>query len=157
MLLGNSLGSFFAVFGDVGGLLSDEKLNVTMVGEISGDSSVGSESSSSSLGGSVDLDVSNGAVLAVESLSLGVGFSISEEGHDVVDRFLRPSTGGHLEFFSLSSSTDSEMISEWNNSSVSKNVLEISLSNLQVHSSDGVCDLISIFVTASDISGGSIS
>ena len=57
--------SLFLLFLNSIGLLSDEKLDVTVRGKVRGDSSMSSESSSSSLGGSVDLEVSDHALLSV--------------------------------------------------------------------------------------------
>ena len=79
---------------------------------------MGSESSSSTLSGSVNLQVSDHAFLSIESLSFGILLSILKKVENVLDTLLWPSSLIGFEFFGLSSSSNSAMLSEWYNSLV---------------------------------------
>lgn len=60
---------------------------------------MGSVSSSSSLDGSLGGDVSNLALLGVETLGLSVGLQVSEETDYVFDRFLWESSVEEVDLF----------------------------------------------------------
>ena len=110
---------------DIDSLLASPEFDVALTGEIWADSTVSSVSSSSSLGGSVHLDVVDCDVLEV--LGVGVGFEILDQSENGVDGLLWPSTEGLSELFGLSSSSDSTIVlGVRNTSSLGEDILEIS-------------------------------
>ena len=87
---------------------------------------MGSVCSSSTLGGSVDLNVLDGEVFKV--LGVGVGLQIVDQTEDDSDRFFGPSTESFTEFLGLSGSSDTtEVVQIGDTSSVGEDVLEILL------------------------------
>ena len=101
MLLGELDASLIGS-GDVTGLLSNVELNMAVGGQVWGNSSVSSVSSSSSLNGSLGGDMSDLALLSIETLSLSVGLEVLEEVHNVFDRFLWESSIEEVDLFAHS-------------------------------------------------------
>ena len=101
MLLGE-LDATLIGSGDVTGLLSNVELNMAVGGQVWGNSTVSSVSSSSSLNGSLGGDMSDLALLSIETLSLSVGLEVLEEVHNVFDRFLWESSIEEVDLFAHS-------------------------------------------------------
>lgn len=96
----------------VGGLsnlllfLRDNEFNVRWVGQVGVRSTVSSVSSSSVLWSLVDLDVSDLQLSNIQTLSLGVGLSVSQQVLNVVDGLGRPSGLLDTPLLTLSGSTN---------------------------------------------------
>ena len=84
---------------DVAGLLSNVELNVTVGTEVWRNSSVSSVGSSSTLDSSLGADMSNLALLGVETLGLSVGLEVVEHVLNVFDRFLWESSIEEVDLF----------------------------------------------------------
>ena len=87
---------------DIAGLLSHVEFKMAVGGQVWRNSTVSSVSSSSSLDGSLGADMSNLALLSVETLSLSVGLEVDEQVLNVFDRFLWESSIGIVDLFALS-------------------------------------------------------
>ena len=85
------------------------------MGQIWGDSTMGSISSSSSLLGLIQLNVGDNQLLQIERLELGIVLQVLNEGQEILDRLLWPSSLSPSELSSLSSSSDSSVESHERN------------------------------------------
>ena len=151
LLLGKSDLLLVSVLGDLLALLSDEQLDVAVAGQVRGDSAVSSESTSATLLGSVDLDVSQVALIRVEAIGHGVPVNIRQQSLHYFDALLRPSSLGGLELFGLGSVTDLGELSEGNTSLVSKDVVQVLPGNLKIPSSDGSSHFIGVLEAGSSV------
>lgn len=108
-------------------LLGDDQLNVRGRRLVGVDSTVSSVSSSSHLGGLVDLDVGDDQLGGVQALGLSVGLSVDQEVLDETHRLLGPSTEGGTVLLGLASSADGRVeSSEGDDIVVGQNSLEVS-------------------------------
>ena len=109
---------------DLLGLFSAVELTMGVGGKIWRDSTVSSVGSSSSVDGSLGKDVADSASLDVKTLGLSIGLKVHEKGPYVSDRLFWESTVvmSGLLAHSMSSWTAGES-SEWNNCSMSKDVI----------------------------------
>lgn len=144
--------------GDGVGLLSNVELDVAVGSQVWRNSTVGSVSSSPSLNGSLGSNVSDLALLSVETLGFSVGLKVLEESDNVFDRFLWESSVVVVDIFAHSLSRNATLVSsEWNNGLVIKDSLEILNSLVQVHSSDSSSSLASVFVVGSQVINSAFS
>jgi len=109
LLLGEAR-SLLVGLSDTGGLLIALELDVTVGGEVRGDSTVGSVSASSSRDGSLADGVVDDASLNIESLALSIGFEVNKERSDGLDGLLGPSSELVLEDLALSVSADTTSV-----------------------------------------------
>jgi hypothetical protein len=97
------------------GLLGGVELDVTVLGQVWGHSTVGSVSSSSSSDSSLDNDVSDVASFGIESFGFTIVQEVLQKKVYLLGRLFWPSSLGVLVYFSLSrSSNSSGVLSEWN-------------------------------------------
>ena len=121
-------------------------LDVTRVAHIRGDSTVGPVGSSSPLLGSVNLNVSDHQLLEVQLLDIGVGFEVSEDGHDGLNRLLWPPTLDETEFLGLWGSTDASVeFSVRDASLVVEDLLEVSDGLGDLHIEAGTGSFVGVF------------
>ena len=144
--------------GDVTGLLSNVELNMAVGGQVWGNSTVSSVSSSSSLNGSLGGDMSDLALLSIETLSLSVGLEVLEEVHNVFDRFLWESSIEEVDLFAHSFSWDTIVeSSEWNDRLVGEDLLHVLDSLVQVHASGGSGSLVAVLEMCSQVINSAFS
>lgn len=118
---------------------------------------MGSVGSSSSLRSSVDLDVAEGEVLGVKVFDLGVGFEVGQEVQNDLDGFFRPSSLSDSPFLSLSSSASGTSISlVWDASLLFKDLVEVFLSSLDVHSLKGSGGVVGVLEVSSDVASAGL-
>jgi len=86
-------------------LLGDDDFDVAWVGHVWVDSTVGTVCSPSLLWSLVDLDVGDDELFGIETLRVGVGFSVLEETEEEFGRLLWPTTKSRTEMFGLSRSS----------------------------------------------------
>ena len=111
---------------------------------------MGSVCSSSTLGGSVDLNVLDGEVFKV--LGVGVGLQIVDQTEDDSDRFFGPSTESFTEFLGLpSSSYTTEVVQIGYTPSVGQDVFEILFGFGDRHTFNGISGLVCVFIMDSKI------
>lgn len=113
---------------------------------------MGSVGSSSTFHGLVDNDVSNNEVIDIKSLGLGIGDSVLEEGENVSHGLLGPSTLSQSPLFSLAGSTGAALVfGEGDTSSVGENFVQILLSLLDEHATNGLSGLVSVLEVNSKV------
>lgn len=112
-----------------------------------------SVSSSSALGGSVDLDVVQHQLVDIDAvLDLGVGNEVGQQVQDNLHGLLWPSTLGDSEFLGLGGSTSGSSVSGvWDASLVLKHLVEVLLSDNHVHSSEGSAHIVGVLEVGSDV------
>ena len=129
-----------------------EELNVAVGGKVGVNSTMGSVGSSSTFHGLVDNDVSNNEVIDIKSLGLGIRDSVLEEGENVSHGLLGPSTLGQSPLFSLAGSTGAALVfGEGDTSSVGENFVQILLSLLDEHATNGLSGLVSVLEVDSKV------
>jgi hypothetical protein len=149
LLLGHS-NLLLVSSGDFTGLLGNMELDVTVAGEVWGDSTMGSVGSSSSFDGSLGEDVGDLAFLGIKTLGFGIGLNVLEESHNVFDRFLWESSIEEVHLFAHSFSGNTIVVSsEWNDRLVLKDSFHILDGCVQVETSTGSCSFVSVFVMCS--------
>ena len=113
---------------------------------------MGSVGSSSARNGSLGKTMGDNAGFDIETLSLSVGLKVDEEGNDVLDRFLWPSTIVMIDVLAhgLSSNTTGEF-SEWNDLFVLKDVFQISDSFKEVVTLDSHGYGVGVFEVCSQV------
>lgn len=142
--------------GDLLSGLGEDQLNVGRRRLVGVDSTVGSVSSSSLLGGLVDLDVRDDKSLLVKTLGLGVGLGVLEEVLDELDGLNGPSSLGDTKLLTLTGSADgSGVLSEGDGSLVVGNLVEVGKSLLQVPASDGAGNLVGVLEGGSQVGASS--
>ena len=142
----------FVLSGDGGGLLDNVELNVAVGGKVWGDSTMGSVGSSSSANGSLGGNVTDLAFLDIETLSLGVGLNVDEEGQNVLDGLGWVSTVVMVDVLAHSfSSWTTSVSSEWNDFLVLSNSFHVIDGLKKVHASAGSGGLIGVFVMSSQV------
>ena len=87
-------------------LLGDDELDVAVGREVGSNSTMSSVSSCFSLNGSLNSEVSDWALLNIETLCFSVWLKVLEELHDVFDWLFRESTLGDTVELGLSCSAD---------------------------------------------------
>lgn len=134
------------------GLLGDDQLNVGWGRLVGVNSTVSSVSSSSLLGGLVDLDVRNLQLGHVQALGLSVGLSVGQQVLDEVDGLGRPSGLGDTKLLTLGGSTDGVgETTEWDGSLVLQHLGQVLLSFLHVPAVDGLGSLTSVLERNSQV------
>ena len=119
-------------------------------GEIWRDSTVSSESSSSSVNGSLGADVRDLALFNVETLLFSIGLNVDKEGNNVLDRLCWVSTVVMVDVFAHSMSTwTTSKSSEWNDGFVLSYSLQIGDGLKEVESSACSGSLISVLKMSS--------
>ena len=122
-------------------------------GEVWSNTSMGAVSSSSSGNSALDDNMVDKTVVWVKFVALSVGFEVNNEFANNSDALLWPSSLASLEFFALSMSSDATYIlSEWNNLSVLKDIVQVTESLLESQALDGTGDFISVLIMSSQIS-----
>ena len=135
---------------DVNCLFGSPHLNVCLRWQIWTDSTMSSVSSSSSLGGSVNLNVFDGQVLEV--FSVGIWLQIVDQTEDDSDRFFGPSTESFTEFLGLpSSSYTTEVVQIGYTPSVGQDVFEILFGFGDRQTFNGISGLVCVFIMDSKI------
>ena len=126
-------------------LLSNDELDVRRRGLVGVDTTVSTVSAAAHLGGLVDLDVRDNKLINVEGLSSSVGLNVLEEIEEELAALLGPATERLTVLLSLRSTTGTIAIAgEGNNILVSKDVLEVNLSLLEVHAGDSSSGLTGV-------------
>lgn len=137
------------VFGDdVGSLLDnfftlgEDKLDVARVGHVWVDTTVGTVSTSATLGGLIDLDVLDNKVAGIETLGVGVGLSVLQESEELLSGLNGPASLGDTECLALGSATGASGISAHRDSLlVVDDVVEVDKSALELPAVDGLGSL----------------
>ena len=114
LLLGETR-SLFVSFGDTGGLLIALEFDVTVGGEVRGDSTMGSVSTSSSRDSSLADGMVDDASLNIKSLALSVGSEVNKERSNGLDGLLGPSSKLVLEDLALSVSSNTTSVNSEGN------------------------------------------
>ena len=142
----------FVLSGNGSSLFNDVELDVTVGGEIWGDSTMGSVGSSSSADSSLGGNMGDLALLDIETLSLSVGLNVDEEGSDVLDGFGWESTVVMTDVLAhgVSSWTTCES-SERNDRSVSSDLIHVVDGLKKVHTSACSSSLIGVLEMCSQI------
>jgi hypothetical protein len=157
LLLGESNGLLIFTLHIIG-LLGDMEFNMTVGGQVGGDSTVGSVGSSSTRDSSLDADVSDLALFNIEHLGLSVGLDVLEQVNDVFDRLFRESTIVMVEVLAHSMSAwTSSVSSERNDSLVGKNSLHIGDSLIQHKPTASSGSVVSVLVMTSQIINSALS
>lgn len=142
--------------GNLGRLLLNHQLNVCGACHVGTDSTVGSVSASSHIGGLVGVGVGDGHLLGVQALGVAVGLQVAEQVKERLGGLLGPEalvTGG-LELLSLGvSASASTVLGEGNGLLVSQNILKEQLSSLQGHTLKNARNLTGVLVVHSQVSG----
>jgi hypothetical protein len=113
---------------------------------------MGSVSSSSTFGSSINSDVVDGEIFKI--FSIGVGLEIINKAENNSDRLLRPSTEGFSELSSLSGSTNStKMFKIRDTSSMSEDILKVLFSLGNGEALDSVGSFIGVLIMDSEILG----
>jgi hypothetical protein len=145
--------------GNLGRLLLNHQLNVCGAGHVGTDSTVGSVSASSHIGGLVAVGVGDLDLLGVEALGLAVSLQVAKQVQEGLGGLLGPEalvTGG-LELLGLGvSASSSTVLGEGDSLLVSQNVLQEQLSSLQSHTLKNASDLTGVLVVHSQVSGTSL-
>ena len=111
---------------------------------------MGSVGSSSTLGGSVDLDVVDSQVFNI--FGVGISLHIIEEAQYYSDGFFWPSTHGYSEFGGLSGSThSSEVLQVGNTSLVVEDIIHVLFGLDEGHSSHCVGSFVGILIVDSEV------
>ena len=119
---------------------------------VSGDSSVRSVGSPSTVLGSVYLDVSNYQFLQIKLLDVGVCFKVLQQVDDGFARLLGPPSLHHSELFGLASSSHGSIEpSIWNASFMGNNILQISDGLGDGHSFAGSGSFVGVFEVHSSV------
>jgi hypothetical protein len=116
--------SSFAFLLDINSLFSGVDLDMGLRGEVGADAAVCSVGTTTSLCGSIDLNVIDGEVLKV--FSICVGFEVVDQSEHGLHGLFGPSTEGLAELSSLTGSADAaEVGGVGNAASVGEDILEI--------------------------------
>ena len=150
LLLGHLDGGFISL-GDTALLLSDVELNVAVGAEVGGDTTVGTVGTAATLDGTLHNNVSNSALIGVETLGLGVGLSVDEQFLDGLNGLLGPAATDGLEFLALSVSL-SIVSTEGNNLLVLETVIHIVDCFLNQPTLDRLSDIVGVLVVSAEVS-----
>ena len=121
-------------------------------GQVGGDSTVGSVSSSSALNSSLGGDVRDLALLNIKTLSFSVALEVSKESNHVLDGLLRPSTVMVVHLLAHGVSARSTGVSsEGDDALVLKASLEVLDGSGEHESSAGSGSLVCVLVVCSQV------
>jgi hypothetical protein len=151
---GGSLGQFnngLVGLGNTNLLFSSVEFNVTVVGKVGGNATVGTVCSSATLNSEVSGSVGDNALGEIESLGLAVSLEVEEEFADSFDRLFGPSTGLGSENLALGVSRDGVLV-ERNNLLVFKNVVHVFDCLVNQKSLAGTGGVVSVLEMSSKVS-----
>lgn len=114
LLLGNSH-NWLVSLGNVSSSLNAVELNVTVGGDVRSDTTMSTESSSATIDSALDCNVTDDALLGVESFGLSVALQVDKQFFDSLTGLLWPSTIGPLVHSNLSVSGDVFVVSSERN------------------------------------------
>jgi len=118
---------------------------VARIGHVWIDSTMGTVCPSSLLRSLVDLDVGDDELFGIETLRVGVGFSVLEETEEEFGRLLWPTTKSRTEMFGLSRSSSATVESSHGDTLLLlPDVLEVDESPGELHAADGLSGLTSV-------------
>jgi hypothetical protein len=152
LLLGQSDGGLVSL-GNTNLLFGNVELNVTVGGEVGGDATVGTVSTTATLNGTLDNDVGDDALVGIKTLGLSVSLGVVEEIANGLDGLFGPSTGVGPEFLALGVSA-TVILEVGNNLLVLKDVLHVVESLLDehtLHSAGGVVSVLEVSAQVVDL------
>jgi hypothetical protein len=149
LLLGQSDGGLVSL-GNSDLLFGDVELDVTVAGEVGGNATVGTVSTTATLNGTLDNDVSDDALVGIETLGLSVNLSVEEEIFNSLAGLFGPSTGVGLEFLALGVSA-TVILEVGNNLLVLKDVLHVLNSFLDEHTLNSAGGVVSVLEMSAQV------